>query len=181
MTKISADELKLEFEKLKDKYIKDLLELKTKIDNYYNNTSKKELSKSKIDKTIRAIYEQINITCLDSDELEKRENEQDVELKKFIHKFFTNLELETMAYIAQDYTTKEIADIYKSKNIKVKTSTIERRKEYIMEKIYKYFPETVIQGQTISTIKEIVYTFHILENDEDVITTRLKHYIKTNL
>ena len=111
-------------------------------------------------------------TAKEIDEIEQKHN---AELRAYIQQYFTPLEVETMKYIAQGLESKEIAQIYK-----VTKSTIERRKEYIIEKAEKYIPEIVINKKQILTIKNIVHTFHLLDGDdsENTFIDRLKDFIK---
>lgn len=108
--------------------------------------------------------------------IENIEKQHIDELRAHIQQYFTPLEIETMKYIAQNMPSKKIAQIQN-----VTKSTIERRKEYIIEKASKYFPEIVIDKKQILTIKNIVWTFHLLDEDdsENTFIDRLKDFIKT--
>lgn len=97
-------------------------------------------------------------TAKEIDEIELKHN---AELSAEIQQYFTPLEIETMKYIAQGLESKEIAQIYK-----VTKSTIERRKEYIIEKANKYIPEMVINKKQILTIKNIVYHYKLYDDNK---------------
>ena len=111
-------------------------------------------------------------TAKEIDEIEQKHN---AELRAYIQQYFTPLEVETMKYIAQGLKSEQIAHIQNTK----KTS-IDRRKERIIEKAYKYMPEMVIDKKQILTIKNIVRTFHLLDGDdsENTFIDRLKDFIK---
>jgi len=115
---------------------------------------------------------------IDSDTVElinHIEEKNTAELRAYIKDFFTPLEIETMKYIAQGLKSEQIAHIQNTK----KTS-IDRRKERIIEKTHKYMPEMVIDKKQILTIKNIVRTFHLLDGDdsENTFIDRLKDFIK---
>ena len=111
-------------------------------------------------------------TAKEIDEIEQKHN---AELRAYIQQYFTPLEVETMKYITQGLRSEQIAHIQNTK----KTS-IDRRKERIIEKAYKYMPEMVIDKKQILTIKNIVHTFHVLDEDdsENTFIDRLKDFIK---
>ena len=111
-------------------------------------------------------------TTKEIDEIEQKHN---AELRAYIQQYFTPLEVETMKYITQGLRSEQIAHIQNTK----KTS-IDRRKERIIEKAYKYMPEMVIDKKQILTIKNIVHTFHVLDEDdsENTFIDRLKDFIK---
>ena len=111
-------------------------------------------------------------TAKEIDEIEQKHN---AELRAYIQQYFTPLEVETMKYITQGLRSEQIAHIQNTK----KTS-IDRRKERIIEKAYKYMPEMVIDKKQILTIKNIVRTFHLLDGDdsENTFIDRLKDFIK---
>lgn len=111
-------------------------------------------------------------TAKEIDEIEQKHN---AELRAYIQQYFTPLEVETMKYITQGLKSEQIAHIQNTK----KTS-IDRRKERIIEKAYKYMPEMVIDKKQILTIKNIVHTFHLLDEDdsENTFIDRLKDFIK---
>ena len=111
-------------------------------------------------------------TAKEIDEIEQKHN---AELRAYIQQYFTPLEVETMKYIAQGLKSEQIAHIQNTQ----KTS-IDRRKERIIEKAYKYMPEMVIDKKQILTIKNIVRTFHLLDGDdsENTFIDRLKDFIK---
>ena len=111
-------------------------------------------------------------TAKEIDEIEQKHN---AELRAYIQQYFTPLEVETMKYIAQGLKSEQIAHIQNTK----KTS-IDRRKERIIENAYKYMPEMVIDKKQILTIKNIVRTFHLLDGDdsENTFIDRLKDFIK---
>lgn len=109
--------------------------------------------------------------------IENIEKQQDNGLRAYIQKHFTELEIETMIYIAQGLKSEQIAQKQNTK----KTS-IDRRKERIIEKAYKYMPEIVIDKKQVLTIKNIVHSFHLLDGDdsENTFINRLKDFIKIN-
>ena len=111
-------------------------------------------------------------TAKEIDEIEQKHN---AELRAYIQQYFTPLEVETMKYITQGLKSEQIAHIQNTK----KTS-IDRRKERIIEKAYKYMPEMVIDKKQILTIKNIVHTFHLLDGDDsgNTFIDRLKDFIK---
>lgn len=110
-------------------------------------------------------------------QIENFENQKNDKLRAYINNIFTSLEIETMKYIAQNLESKEIAQIQN-----VEKSTVERRKERIFEKASKYLPEMVVPRKIILSIKNIVYSYHLLGNDEsdEAFIDRLETFIKLN-